>query len=141
MEDAVVLGTIFSRLSTRDHIIPFLGAYQELRQHRCQAVRISEVEKMAFLMLPAGPDRDARDASMRAELDRGEYDWTEADEGALRRQWEEFRDDFGYNAYEAADTWWVEWGVLFERVNVTTSTSSMNTFTQEIFVERQEAVH
>ena len=141
MEDAVVLGTIFSRLSSRDHIIPFLGAYQELRQHRCQAVRISEVEKMAFLMLPAGPERDARDASMRAELDRGELDWTEADEGALRQQWEEFRDDFGYNAYEAADTWWVEWGVLLERVNAAASTPSMGSFMSEVFVERQEAVH
>lgn len=96
---------------------------------------------MAFLMLPAGPERDARDASMREELERGELDWTEANEGALRQQWEEFRDDFGYNAYEAADTWWVEWGVLLERVNAAASKPSISSFMTEVLVEKQEACY
>ena len=83
--------------------------------------------------------RDARDTGMRAGLSRGDLDWTEADEGYLREQWEEFREVFGYDAYEDAETWWVEWGMLMDKADGRAQTP--NIFMSEVLVERQEAVH
>jgi len=36
-------------------------------------------------------------------------------EGQLREQWEEIAGVFGYNARDAAEDWWVNWGALRER--------------------------
>ena len=41
-EDAVVLGSLFSHLSTLDQIPSFLNAYQELRQKRCELVNMGD---------------------------------------------------------------------------------------------------
>ena len=53
---------------------------------------------------------------MRAQKAEGAKDWSESEDSFLRTAWEEFRDAFGYDAYDDADTWWVEWGVIFERI-------------------------
>lgn len=53
---------------------------------------------------------------MRMAMRRKQQDWTESDENYLRESWEELKDVFGYNAFEEADTWWVEWGVMLERM-------------------------
>lgn len=116
VEDAVVLGSLFSKLKSRDHIKRYLGAYQEMRQKRCQDVLIWGTNKVEFCTLPPGPRRDTRDDSMRMAMRRKQQDWTESDENYLRESWEELKDVFGYNAFEEADTWWVEWGVMLERM-------------------------
>ena len=36
-------------------------------------------------------------------------------ESELRRQWLQFFEVWGYDASDAAEDWWVEWGVLAER--------------------------
>ena len=77
---------------------------------------------------------------MRAGLNKGELDWTEANEDYLREQWEEFCGVFGYNAFEEADTWWVEWGTLLQRASGTMTLPSMG-FLSEVFVEERNAVH
>lgn len=40
---------------------------------------------------------------------------SEAENHELRRQWLEFYENWGYDAREAAEGWWVEWGLLRER--------------------------
>ncbi|KAI5121804.1 hypothetical protein M0805_009796 [Coniferiporia weirii] len=118
IEDAVVLGELFSRLTSRDHIRRFLGAFQDLRQPRREFVQAADLDQAAFITMPPGPERDARDASMRLELEKGQQDWTEApEEVGLLKQWEEFKEVWGYDAFEDADTWWVEWGTLLERMD------------------------
>lgn len=118
LEDAAVLGSIFSRLSSRDHIINFLGAFQEIRQRRCKVMKVVEYCSIVFLSLPPGPERETREAGMRAGLNRHDLDWID-NEGIVREQWEEYAGNFGYDAFEEADTWWVEWGALLEHADRT----------------------
>lgn len=116
IEDAATLGSLFSRLRTRDQIATLLEAYQELRKARFEYVAQSEKEKLEFITMPPGPQRDSRDQYMRAARASGQLDWENSPEQYLREQWEQFKELFGFNAYDDADTWWVEWGVLHDRV-------------------------
>ena len=116
MEDAVVLGRLLSRVKDKSETGRFIAAYQEIRQERCEAVSSAEHQKVVFVALPQGPSSEERDRSMRAQMKEGAKDWSGCEDGFLRNAWEEFRDAFAYDAYDDADTWWVEWGVLFERV-------------------------
>lgn len=71
--------------------------------------------------LPPGPERDVRDKQLHDAMQpvpEGE----DVPETFLEREWEEFRGVFGYDPYEAADEWWVEWGVLPDRVDGTDDT-------------------
>lgn len=122
VEDAAVLGRLFTHLHSRDQITQILAAFQELRENRCRAVRDSELEKTTFSILPPGPQRDARDEFMRKARNSGKLDWSDSPETYLRKQWEELGEVFGYNAYEEADTWWVEWGILHQRLKGKEST-------------------
>ena len=116
MEDAATLGSLFSRVRTREQIGKLLSAYQELRKVRFEYVAQSEKEKLEFITMPPGPQRDSRDQYMRAARESGQLDWENSPEQYLREQWEQFKELFGFNAYDDADTWWVEWGVLHDRV-------------------------
>lgn len=99
-----------SRLRTREQIPQFLEAYQDLRQPRCAHVRLSELHNAALVTLPPGDDRNQRDAAMKLSLNTNvDTDW---DDTRLREQWEEIGEVFGYNAREAAEDWWMQWGVL-----------------------------
>lgn len=141
VEDAAVLGRLLSKLKSKDDIVKLLTGFQEIRQARCEIVRNSEQEKVEFMTIPPGPQRDSRDESMRLQKKQGELDWTTSSEAHLRKIWEEFRELFGYDAYDDADTWWVEWGMLFERMNA--SDNHVNTngdfFSGQVTVE--EAHH
>jgi salicylate hydroxylase len=110
VEDAAVLGTLFSRLREWEQVPLFLQAYQELRQPRCNAVHLSELSHAALTWLPPGPERDLRNAQMRQSMQSKEH-W---DDKRLRQQWDEISETFGYSAREAAEAWWVNWGVLEE---------------------------
>ncbi|THH08944.1 hypothetical protein EW145_g2362 [Phellinidium pouzarii] len=141
MEDAVVFGELFSKLTSRSSIKRLLYAYQELRQQRCDFVRASEHERAGFVTMPSGPQRDARDASMRRERERGRRDWLKSPEEQLRAQWEEMRGTYGYNALEDAENWWVEWGPLLERmVGTNRSPRNGDTYASQIFVELQQCI-
>ncbi|KAI0346928.1 FAD/NAD(P)-binding domain-containing protein [Trametopsis cervina] len=103
LEDAVVLGQLFSHLSTEEQIPRFLYAYEELRQGRTAEVKVRDVSNAVFLRMPPGPERDARDADLRHA--RGEWD-----DGALKTEFEGLAMLFGYDAYDAAEEWWFSWG-------------------------------
>jgi salicylate hydroxylase len=112
VEDAVVFGVLFSHLRSHQQIPIFTEAYQDLRMSRCISVTESELSNAHLVQLPPGEARDQRDASMRASRASGHEHW---DEGQLRKQWEEIASVFGYCARDAAEDWWVNWGVLRER--------------------------
>jgi salicylate hydroxylase len=114
VEDAAVLGVLMSRLRTESQIPLLLEAYQDLRQPRCQAVASSEFSNASLVWLPPGPERDARDAGMRASLSSASSAATTPSEEQLREQYETIGEVFGYSAREAAEDWWVQWGSLGE---------------------------
>ncbi|KAI0731119.1 FAD/NAD(P)-binding domain-containing protein [Earliella scabrosa] len=103
VEDAVVFGSLFSHLSTTDQIPSFMSAYQELRQRRCALVKLADLANAHMVVLPDGPEADARDEDMSRKLD----EW---DEGMLKGQFEEIAEIFGYDAGDAAEEWWINWG-------------------------------
>ncbi|KAJ3564100.1 hypothetical protein NP233_g8513 [Leucocoprinus birnbaumii] len=107
-EDAAVLGSLMSHLSSRDQIPQLLEAFQEIRQARCLQVQESESRNAMLVTLPPGEDREMRDAGMARSL-QVDTTW---DDSMLREQWEEIGEVFGYNATEAAEDWWIKWGVL-----------------------------
>lgn len=117
MEDGAVLGSLFSRLQSKspDEIMRLLCAYQEIRQDRCAQTQQSDAELVTFSTLPPGPARDERDAGFALSSANATLDWEDAGEEMLRGAWDEFRGSFGYEAYDAADDWWVDWGVLAQR--------------------------
>jgi len=112
VEDAVVLGVLFSRLRNHDQIPILTEAYQELRFARCKSVHESELSNSQLVTLPPGEARNQRNAHMKMAMAVGSERW---DEGQLRQQWEEIASVFGYNARDAAEGWWVSWGALRER--------------------------
>ena len=87
VEDAVVLGALFSHLSQHDQIPSFLSAYQELRARRTASVRTADVGTAVMLVLPRGPVQAARDEDLR----RRKGDW---DEGTIKEQFESIAEIF-----------------------------------------------
>ena len=119
IEDAAVFGALFSYISRRDQIIPLLSAFQELRMERSDLIHQSEMTKIQFVCLPDGPEQMSRDAGLRSAGNISSEDWEEAKDEYFEESWGlEFEGPFNYDAYEAAESWWVEWGVLTERSEV-----------------------
>ncbi|KAK7037830.1 hypothetical protein VNI00_010791 [Paramarasmius palmivorus] len=119
VEDAAVLGRLFSHLSSEDQISSFLWAFQDIRQERCASITRKEREIVQFITAETGtPLQQGRDEAMRAKRDAGVY--------ALRslgntieetQEWLDIKDVFAYDAEDEADNWWVQWGLLRERAN------------------------
>ncbi len=109
IEDAVVLGSLFSHLWTEDQIPTFLNAYQELRQKRCEIVNMGDIKNGMMAVMPDGPEAAARDEVLGHRVD----EW---DEGMLLAQFEEIAEIFGYDAGDAAEEWWINWGRFHEKV-------------------------
>ncbi|KAI0332765.1 FAD/NAD-P-binding domain-containing protein [Cubamyces sp. BRFM 1775] len=107
VEDAVVLGSLFSHLRTLDQIPSFTSAYQELRERRCELVKLADIANAQMVAMPDGPHAQARDEDMRRRKD----EW---DEGTLKAQFEEIAEIFLYDAGDAAEEWWVNWGRFSE---------------------------
>lgn len=103
VEDAVVFGCLLSHLRAVDQLPTFMKAYQELRQRRNVLVRLADVGNARMMALPPGPEADARDEDMRRQ--RNEWD-----EGMLKAQFEEISGIFLYDAGDAAEEWWINWG-------------------------------
>ncbi|KAF9221342.1 FAD/NAD(P)-binding domain-containing protein [Gyrodon lividus] len=112
VEDAEVLGWLLSRLHSWEQLPHLLEAFQDIRQERCRTVHEKEYMGFQLVWLPPGPYRDARDETLRAIMMSGLQGW---DEENMRWQWEEISEVIGYNAREAAENWWVSWGMLRER--------------------------
>ncbi|KAF9245252.1 hypothetical protein BU15DRAFT_71011 [Melanogaster broomeanus] len=121
VEDAEVLGWLLSRLHSWEQLPHLLEAFQDIRQTRCRVVHEKESKGFQLVWLPPGPHRDARDETLRAMMESGLQGW---DEEKMRWEWEEIGGVLGYSAREAAEDWWVSWGMLWERSQAYTTPPS-----------------
>lgn len=116
IEDAAVLGVLFSRLRNHEQISHLLYGYQDLRQQRVSTICDLEGANHFLLMLPPCAERDLRNEAWvrmkKAAEARGD---AEIEEGELERQFAEICEVWGYDAIDAAEDWWVHWGMLRER--------------------------
>ncbi|THG94300.1 hypothetical protein EW026_g7146 [Hermanssonia centrifuga] len=109
LEDAVVFSTLFSHLKSWNQVGSFVSAYQEIREARTKAVNTVDVSNAELVRMPPGPDRDRRNESMR----RARREW---DDDALQWEFEGVAALFAYEAQDAAEEWWVNWG-RFKEIN------------------------
>ena len=117
IEDAAVLGNLFSRLSHPSQIKPMLLAYESLRYGRTASTQASSRLNQRIFHLPDGPEQQARDDDMRAAMD-AEFrmlDGEEVDmdyEGSAN-QWADRKKNkaqFAYDADAVTERWWEEVG-------------------------------
>jgi len=112
VEAAAVLSTLLSYVRGLDHIPILVRAYETIRRGRSQFLHEVEVTSIAQTMFPPGPARTARDLEMQRLLHAGQDKW---DDDAYLGIWGQLCEVWAYNAFDAADDWWVQWGVLRER--------------------------
>ncbi|KAI9458997.1 hypothetical protein HD554DRAFT_2298655 [Boletus coccyginus] len=127
VEDAAVLGNLFSHLSSRAQITPLLRAYESIRFARAVATQASSRPNQYIFHLPDGPEQEGRDRQMRAAM---EVALSEAGDDVRRRvesagadadplnhdnanQWVDKAKSwvqFGYDADVESEKWWAEHG-------------------------------
>lgn len=137
LEEASFLGALFSHITKRSQISSFLYAFEDVRQPRARRLHELEDDNHTILQLPPGPARDARNhtwaeekkanvdknvgqvrggsASASGGSNEAEDNSSEAEDMELRRQWQGFFENWGYDGRDAAESWWHEWGVLAQR--------------------------
>jgi salicylate hydroxylase len=86
-------------------------AYETIRQGRSKFLHEVELASITQTMFPPGPERDARDLEMQKLLHAGQDRWGD---DAYLGVWGQLCEVWAYNAFDAADDWWVQWGVLRE---------------------------
>ncbi|EIM88749.1 FAD/NAD-P-binding domain-containing protein [Stereum hirsutum FP-91666 SS1] len=114
LEEASFLGALFSHITKRSQISSFLYAFEDVRQPRARRLHELEDDNHTILQLPPGPARDARNHTW-AEEKKANDNSSEAEDMELRRQWQGFFENWGYDGRDAAESWWHEWGVLAQR--------------------------
>lgn len=114
LEDAAVLGKLFSHLSYKSQIGEFLYAFEDIRQSRCYSSFHDEVVLFKFFSMPAGALREARDEGLRSTYEGGRTDLSDS-EDASAKQWEEVKKVYAYDCEDEADEWWQNWGLLRQR--------------------------
>jgi len=112
VEDAAVLGNLFSRISHRSQIRPLLCAYQELRYARTTETQASSRLNQKIFHLPDGPEQRARDDSMRAGTPKA-VGISESASLGNANQWADKTKNiiqFSYDADQAVEDWWNQEG-------------------------------
>ncbi|KAH7881977.1 hypothetical protein F5I97DRAFT_1817828, partial [Phlebopus sp. FC_14] len=119
LEDAAVLGRLFSHLSSTAQISHFLYAFQDIREDRCEGVLAAEQANLEFKMMPPGPEQVERDDMLkeRLVLGTGLFGWGRP-RGERGEAWQEMHALYSYSAEDVADEWWVKLGMLRERAVV-----------------------
>jgi salicylate hydroxylase len=112
VETATVLSTLLSYVRGFDHIPVLVRAYETICRERTEVLHRVETGNVAVMMFPPGPERTARDEEMRRLLKEGDTKWGD---DAYLGLWGQICEVWAYNAFDAADDWWVQWGVLRER--------------------------
>ncbi|KAF7335898.1 hypothetical protein MSAN_02326800 [Mycena sanguinolenta] len=112
IEDAAVLGSLFSRMTSRQQVLPLLHAYQNLRYPRTTATQLAARANQRIFHLSDGPEQEARDSSMRETMEdslreeRGEPSRSELAKNAKEKN----RIQFCYDAEAEAEQWWLTGG-------------------------------
>jgi salicylate hydroxylase len=112
VESAACFATLFSYLRSSDQITEFVQAYETLRRRRAEEISTGDNQTAQLWTLPPGPEREKRNREMRPTLERQGATW---DDVACADQWSEISHIWLYNGIDAADEWWLEWGLLRER--------------------------
>ena len=139
LEDAAVLGSLLSHLSSSAHVPHFLRAYEKLRHTRTSKTQASSRLNQHVFHLPNGVEQEQRDADMRAamavelaRIRREEEDAggeqgagvgvgagvEEAENEGNANQWADRKknvEQFSYDADAAAEQWWVNEGEALVR--------------------------
>ena len=102
IEDAAVLGNLFSRLSSKEQIGPMLYAYEAIRLPRTSVLQASSRMNQHIFHLEDGSEQIRRDNEMRNAMN-GEDGANNPNQWADKKKTDEL---FGYDADEVADRWW-----------------------------------
>lgn len=71
VSDAAALGELFRHLHSDSQIDSFISAYESIRRDRVKSVIQVELANVFVITLPAGEQKDRRDAAMRANHEAG----------------------------------------------------------------------
>lgn len=115
LEDAAILGTLFSRLQSRDLVPTLLYAFQDLHKGRADKLTAMETENAEVVF--SNPQR-VRDGLVRWSALPADEPEPTAESGPTDAELANITEVWGYYAIDAADEWWVEWGLLRERSQV-----------------------
>jgi salicylate hydroxylase len=112
IEAAAVLSALLSYVRSPDRIPHLVSAYETIRRERSKFLHEVEVSSVTQSMFPPGPEREARDFEMQKLLHARQHKWND---DAYLGVWGQLCQVWAYDAFDAADDWWVQWGVLRER--------------------------
>lgn len=112
VEGAAVLSGLLSYVRSLDHIPHLVSAYETIRRKRSKFLHEVEVTSIKQCMFPPGPEREARDLEMQKLLRARQHKW---DDDAYLGLWGQLCEIWAYDAFDAADDWWIQWGVLREQ--------------------------
>ena len=115
LEDAAILGTLFSRLQSRDLVPTLLYAFQDLHKGRADTLTAMETDNAEVVF--SNPQR-VRDGLVRWSALPADEPEPLAEGGPTDAELANITEVWGYFAIDAADEWWVEWGLLRERSQV-----------------------
>jgi salicylate hydroxylase len=87
-------------------------AYETIRRERSKFLHELEAMSVMQTMFPPGRERNARDLDLQKRLHAGQYKW---DDDVYLGLWGQLYEIWAYNAFDVADDWWVQWGMLRER--------------------------
>ena len=94
-----------------------LSAFQEIRQSRWEQIAQVELHNVRMLTFTEGTEEwKERTEHFSAIQERGGLDWDDVDDEEVLKNWEELSFAFGYDANDAADDWWVDWGIMERRL-------------------------
>ncbi|KAI0737653.1 FAD/NAD-P-binding domain-containing protein [Daedaleopsis nitida] len=105
--DGGVLGRLFSHLHHRAQIDRFLSAVQEIREGRVADI-LAAAEGNIFAVA-------AHDRRLRERLDMGLKSLQMTSGHTSEHMIQVVEQMFAYDPEDAAEDWWVEWGVMHER--------------------------
>jgi len=112
VEDAAVLGSLLTHVSSLDQIPFFLRAYEKLRHARCTDTQGQARLNQKIFHLPDGAEQQTRDADMRSAME-AELNGEAIEAEGNQNQWadkKKSKAQFSYDADEEANKWWREEG-------------------------------
>jgi len=107
LEDAQILGSLFSRIQDRNQIGRFMTAYDDIRQPRTSALFKFIEKRQAVYMAAKGPLRDLRDMKLSKLSDPLETEDEDVDEGMS------FATQY---ANDMVEDWWSKYGASLVKV-------------------------
>ena len=135
--DAAVLGRLFSHLHSKEQIDSFLSAVQEIRQARIEQALATAAENVLAVAVPPAVSA-ARESRERARAEAGLESLSGGSAGAQEQMGEIIEKMFAYDPEDEADNWWVQWGLVAERMGRWNLSSALEITVEENQDEESE---